>query len=373
MLIMKEFAMEYSETTVTSQADSVVEQQQPTEQRNPAAVQADTPLAPEHELNDIEELVVLGFKPTSPATKRKLHQFLHKYHLDARELKYILGQGAEPRYFDAVLEDLAKAAKKDSTDQDVRGAACYLLADGYQKIADITATLDMLNLSVSEYFKLMYPGITKEHEVFLEEIHRRCQSSCWRELREKAKAYAEELSRDYRKVRLQSAYIDKEKGFSSVEIGSIGKKAVSMMSTIAKASVGQPISDFKLEDLSGNSVSLADHLGEVVIVYFWSSSCGPCKKSVPYYREISKRLTDEGKPFQIISLSVDDEQSKTEKFVRENEMPFINCRIGGNSRLLHEWGVEAFPSAVIINREGVVVSRGNLGERYLNGVLERIF
>ena len=76
--------MEHLEAAKTTQANSAVNQHPPADQ-----AEADMPPPPELDLNDVEELVMLSFNPSSPETKDKLYQLLHKYHVDAPELKYL--------------------------------------------------------------------------------------------------------------------------------------------------------------------------------------------------------------------------------------------------------------------------------------------
>ena len=265
------------------------------------------------------------------------------------------------------LEELAKVAVDQNPDREVQGAALYLLATGYQKAADFAATLDVLDLTVDDYIALMYPDITDDQKALFEGL-RRWQAGETQVLRRQARRYLDVLSKEYSKVKLFSPYVNEEGRFVSREMGRIGKKAKSADLALQNASVGQPLAELNVKDLEGNPVTLTDHAGKVVILYFWSSTCGPCRKSMPYYREIAEQLKGEGKPFQMITLSVDDNQEELDLFMQENSMPFINCRIGKNNRLLHEWGVDGFPTGMLIDQRGVVSAKGQLSKDFLQSV-----
>lgn len=360
--------MEPTPADHTAQPHNAVEHIDPA---NPTYSEKAPPAEPDlSKLSDIKELIILSTRPTSPDTKDKLYRFLQKYHLEAPELKYLFGQSVDPMAFSLGLEELARAVKTDNPDPDAQGAALHLLAEGYQKASDLVATLEGLDLSVDDYIALMYPEVTEEQKGFFAPLHRWTERSA-RTLREQAKRYADKL-KDYSKVKLQVAFIHPESGeFTTAEIGRIGKRAKGMSLALENTSVGQAMADFEVADLQGNPVTLSDHKGKAVIVYVWSSSCGPCKKSMPYYREIAEQMNVEGQPFEMITLSVDDDEAKLEAFMEENAMPFINCRIGKNSRLLHEWGVNGFPTGMVLDKEGVIKAKGQLGKAFLNSAIRQ--
>jgi peroxiredoxin len=73
---------------------------------------------------------------------------------------------------------------------------------------------------------------------------------------------------------------------------------------------GENAGDFTLPSLSGDNVSLSDHLGKkVILVSFFATWCAPCIKEMGKLDTMQKELADRG--FQVISISVDEARDKS--------------------------------------------------------------
>ncbi|AOP32785.1 thiol-disulfide isomerase [Leptospira tipperaryensis] len=120
------------------------------------------------------------------------------------------------------------------------------------------------------------------------------------------------------------------------------------------------ISIFKASDLKP-SVSLNgstqtngvkfDSQGRVSIVYFWATWCGVCSTNLPLVRWYSDRLENSDR-FSFVSVEEGDNAEKLSNYIRERDVKF-NV-ISGNSKLLNEWKVNAFPAFFILDRNGVI-------------------
>src|SRR5262245_47771256 len=64
----------------------------------------------------------------------------------------------------------------------------------------------------------------------------------------------------------------------------------------------KPAPDFTLPDIEGRAVSLSDHKGKVVLVDFWATWCGPCRKELPAFQELQDQYREKG--LVIIGVSV---------------------------------------------------------------------
>ncbi len=58
--------------------------------------------------------------------------------------------------------------------------------------------------------------------------------------------------------------------------------------------VGQPAPELTLNSLSGASVSLADFMGQVVLVNMWATWCGPCRSELPHIQDLHERYGPDG-------------------------------------------------------------------------------
>lgn len=127
---------------------------------------------------------------------------------------------------------------------------------------------------------------------------------------------------------------------------------------------GKVLPDVEAQNLQGEMDSLANYRGKVVLIDFWATWCGPCKAALPGIAELKKELT--GKPFEVISISVDDEV-ETVLGYQENEqpMPWVNWHIGPDSEILTEWAVRGFPTYYVVDAEGVILSN-----KYLDNTMK---
>lgn len=66
---------------------------------------------------------------------------------------------------------------------------------------------------------------------------------------------------------------------------------------------GSPAPEFRVNDLGGNSVSLSDYRGKVVLVNIWATWCPPCREEMPSLERLYQHF--EGRDFEILAVSVD--------------------------------------------------------------------
>jgi peroxiredoxin len=116
----------------------------------------------------------------------------------------------------------------------------------------------------------------------------------------------------------------------------------------------QEAPDFALRDANGKTVKLSDYRGKVILLDFWATWCGPCKMEIPWFMEFERKYKDRG--FAVLGLSMDDDGWQSVK-------PFVQ-ELGVNYRIMiadeHTGdlygGIEALPTAFLIDREGRVAT-----------------
>lgn len=130
--------------------------------------------------------------------------------------------------------------------------------------------------------------------------------------------------------------------------------------------LGKPAPDFKLEDLNGKQVSLADFKGKALLINFWATWCGPCKLETPWLVELSNEYA--GKGFVILGIDAEDDGVKPNdkdgwakdkaavaRFVKEEKMPYP-VLLNGDSISSVYGGLEAMPTSFWVDRTGKVVA-----------------
>lgn len=113
-----------------------------------------------------------------------------------------------------------------------------------------------------------------------------------------------------------------------------------------------PAPDFTLKDLQGNEVSLSDYKGQVVLLNFWATWCGPCKIEMPWFVEFQRQYKDKG--FTVLAVSLDDDIDPVAPFVEKYGLNFPVVW-GDNETADKFGGVAALPTTLIINREGEII------------------
>ena len=113
--------------------------------------------------------------------------------------------------------------------------------------------------------------------------------------------------------------------------------------------INVPAPDFTLESRSGENLRLEDHRGEVVMLNFWASWCGPCRQEMPLMDELYSQYKDLG--FTILAVNVDENREEAHRFL--DKVP-VNYPIlydpGSSVSELYE--VQAMPTTVMIDRDG---------------------
>src|SRR5205823_5848863 len=125
--------------------------------------------------------------------------------------------------------------------------------------------------------------------------------------------------------------------------------------------VGHPLPKVTCQDLDGKKVQLSDYKGKVVVVDVWATWCPPCKAMIPHERGLVKRL--KGKPFVLVSVSVDKKKETVTEFLKDTEMPWTHWWNGDKGGVLDAWGVESFPTIYVLDAKGVIRYEDVRGEK----------
>ena len=118
--------------------------------------------------------------------------------------------------------------------------------------------------------------------------------------------------------------------------------------------VGQPglAPDFVVTTLDGKYLRLRDQIGRVVLLDFWGVWCGPCREVVPDLKAIYERHVNE--PFVIVGISSDSPGNTGQllEFVSMNRMKWPQVH-DVRQDVIHEYAVNAYPTYVLIDGDGV--------------------
>jgi peroxiredoxin len=127
----------------------------------------------------------------------------------------------------------------------------------------------------------------------------------------------------------------------------------------AGALVGQPAPDFALRSWDGHNVRLSEHLGEVVLINFWATWCGPCRQEMPLLDEIYGKYRRAGLVLFSVNLDEADNLEAAREMASTLRVSYP-VLFDARKEVSRAYQASTMPLTVLIDREGVVryVSEG---------------
>lgn len=114
---------------------------------------------------------------------------------------------------------------------------------------------------------------------------------------------------------------------------------------------GQQAPDFALKSLSGENLRLSEYRGEVVMINFWATWCGPCRQEMPLLDELYDRYERVG--FRLLGVNIDDDPRRAMSMAEELGISFP-VLFDDRKEVSELYRVDAMPVTVIVDREGIV-------------------
>lgn len=127
---------------------------------------------------------------------------------------------------------------------------------------------------------------------------------------------------------------------------------------------------FSLQSVDGKTVSLDQYKGQVIMLNFWASWCGPCRQEMPLLDDIYKQYKDMG--FTLIGVNVEPDPHNADAWLKQTPVSYP-VLYDPKSQVSQLYQVQAMPTTVIIDRKGVVryVHNGYLPgdeNQYMNSI-----
>ena len=114
---------------------------------------------------------------------------------------------------------------------------------------------------------------------------------------------------------------------------------------------GQAAPDFALKSSTGENLRLSEYRGDVVMVNFWATWCGPCRQEMPLLDELYNRYQRVG--FNLLGVNIDDDSRRAMQMVEELGVDFP-VLFDARKEVSKLYDVDAMPVTVIIDRQGTV-------------------
>ncbi|MGH2602029.1 MAG: TlpA family protein disulfide reductase, partial [Dehalococcoidia bacterium] len=117
---------------------------------------------------------------------------------------------------------------------------------------------------------------------------------------------------------------------------------------------GSPAPDFVLSTLDGREVRLSDYRGNVVLLNFWATWCGPCREEMPLFEAAQQEYSDRG--LVVLAVNVGEGSSTVRPFVERLALTY-DIALDGNSSIARRYRARSFPTTYFIDRDGTVEGR----------------
>ena len=129
----------------------------------------------------------------------------------------------------------------------------------------------------------------------------------------------------------------------------LGLLILASTSLQAAINIEGPAPDFTLKSNLGKNLRLSEYRGQVVLINFWASWCGPCRQEMPLLDDLHTRYEKLG--FSVFGVNIDDDSRKADKVLRAIPVNFPILYDSGNE-ISKMFDVDAMPTTILVDRDG---------------------
>ncbi|MEN0048977.1 MAG: TlpA disulfide reductase family protein, partial [Bacteroidota bacterium] len=163
-------------------------------------------------------------------------------------------------------------------------------------------------------------------------------------------------------------FVEKYKNTAPAAVKTIKTQMAAAQSFI----IGAEAPDFAQKTPEGEDLKLSDLRGKIVLVDFWASWCGPCRRENPNVVKMYEKYKDQG--FEILGVSLDKQETRWLQAIEQDKLtwPQVSDLKGWQNEVATLYSVRSIPSTVLVDAEGKIMAR-NLRGAALEAKLEQVF
>ena len=144
------------------------------------------------------------------------------------------------------------------------------------------------------------------------------------------------------------------------------------LATEGKTAVGAKAIDIALPTPEGETVALSSFKGKYVLIDFWASWCGPCRRENPNVVKLYQKYNKAG--FEVFSVSLDNNKDKWVNAIKQDglEWTHVSDLLGWKCAPAKKYGVRGIPFTVLVDKEGTIIANKLRGPQ-LEAKLQELF
>ncbi len=130
----------------------------------------------------------------------------------------------------------------------------------------------------------------------------------------------------------------------------------------SKLAIGAIAPDFEMAQPNGEILTLKSLRGKYVLIDFWASWCGPCRKENPFNTKMYKKWKDKG--FEILGVSLDDDKNRWKNAIATDSLAWkhVSELKGWEGKVNRMYQISGIPNTVLLDKQGHILAKGLRGE-----------
>lgn len=116
---------------------------------------------------------------------------------------------------------------------------------------------------------------------------------------------------------------------------------------------GKPSPEIAAVDIDGKQWKLADFRGKYIYIDMWATWCAPCRREMPFLKELQEKFSDAEIVF--LGLSTDSDKAKWEEMVRQGGLTGVQLYLGPQSAFQKAYRIDGIPRFILLDKEGRII------------------